>query len=288
MTSEEKQIELQRHRDIILATIDYLLSTQAGIIVFDKEDIVADYYEQQKLQIEKYYKQRKLDSLKQRLVSLTKGLQNKGDLNFANYIKEKTGYDIYIFEDLRKRIDVIIAQKEVRNEKELNDIGTMLHFYQQAQADGEVADKLKALLIDYSKRTDEPLTTATSRKREAGYSEVISKVEKSGGEEVTVRISTGPEPKHLEEQEAISPDGKRRLRVTQWSDGKNASTYVVIEFPTASGAVYGTNGIRPDVKASWKENSTVVIETKKDYPANTQYREVRSFDDVITIEYIES
>jgi len=74
--------------------------------------------------------------------------------------------------------------------------------------------------------------------------------------------------------------------VTQWSDGKHASTYVVIEFPTASGALYGTTGIHPDVKAFWKDNHTIVIETKKDYEGK-RHKEVRSYDDVIAIEYIE-
>jgi hypothetical protein len=163
----------------------------------------------------------------------------------------------------------------------------MLHYYQQTSANREIVDNLKALLVDYSKRTTEPTTSPTSRKKKTGYSEVISKIEKDGIEKVTVRFSTGPKPKHLQEQEAISPDGKRRLRVTQWSDGKHASTFVVIEFPAANGAIYSTSGIRTDVKASWKDNSTIIIETQKDYPANTQHKEVRSLGDVIAIEYIE-
>ena len=225
-------------------------------------------------------KQRRLDRLQQRLAILTKGLQSKADLNFASYIKEKTGYDIDIFEALRKSADVIVAQNEIRSQSELNYICTMLHIYQKTSANGEEAEKLKSLLSDYSKRT-----TQTSRKTE--YSEVISRVEKDGIEKVTVRISTGPKPKHFEKQEAMSPDGKRKLSVVQWSDGKNASTYVTVEFPTASGAVYGLNGIYPDVKAWWKDNFTIVIETNRKYTANSQNRKVRSFDDVISIEYIE-
>ena len=283
MTPEQKRSELQRHSAILLATINYLLSKHGGSIVYDQKDIIADYYEEQKLQIEKYYKERRLNRLQQKLVSLTKGLQNRIDLNFANYIKENTGYDIDIFEELRSRVDVIIEQKEIRSQQELNDIGTMLHFYQKTSPDGEMVEKLRSLLIDYSKRT----TSATSRSRKAGYSEIISKGEKEGIEKVTIRSSTGPKPKHLEMQESISPDGKRKVRVIQWSDAKHAVTSVVIEFPTASGPVYGTTGIHPDVKASWIDNTTVVIETQKDYTPIAQHREIRSFDDVITIEYIE-
>ena len=49
LTPEQKQTELQRHRDIILATLDYLLSTHRGMIVFDDEDFIADHYEKQKM-----------------------------------------------------------------------------------------------------------------------------------------------------------------------------------------------------------------------------------------------
>jgi len=238
LTPEQKQSELQRHRAILLATLDYMEEHFGGSFVHDQYDPVTEYYRQQKIQTEKYFKQRRLDRLQQRLASLTKGLQHRPDLAFAPYIKEKTGYDIDIFEDLRNRVNAIVAQNGICG------------------------------------------------KRKGEYCEVISRVEKDGIEVVTITISTGPKPKHFEEQWATSPDGKRKLVVVQLSDGKHASTYVAVHFPTASGAVYGTSGIRPDVKAWWKDNSTIVIETKKVYEANTQNKQVRSFDDVISIEYI--
>jgi hypothetical protein len=277
---EQKQSELQRHRDILLATLDYLEERVGGSIVFDQYDPATEYYQQQKLQTEKYYKQRRLDRLQQLLASLAKGMQSRIDLEFAPYIKKKTGYDIYLFEDLRKCIETIVAQNEICSQNELNDVGTMLHFYHVTAADGKEVEKLNSLLAAYSKRTNK-----ASRKRNGEYSEVISRVEKDGIEEVTVKISSGPKPKHLKEHEATSPDGKRKLRVVQWSDGKHASTYVDIMFPTASGAVYGMSGIH-DVRAFWKDNSTIVIETPKDHTANTQHKQVRSFDDVISIEYV--
>ena len=281
MTPEQKQSELQRHRAILLATLDYMEEHFGGSFVHDQYDPVTEYYRQQKIQTEKYFKQRRLDRLQQRLASLTKGLQHRPDLAFAPYIKEKTGYDIDIFEDLRNRVNAIVAQNKIGSQKELNDIGIMLRFYHETKADGEEIEKLKALLTDYSKHTN-----GISGKRKGEYCEVISRVEKDGIEVVTITISTGPKPKHFEEQWATSPDGKRKLVVVQLSDGKHASTYVAVHFPTASGAVYGTSGIRPDVKAWWKDNSTIVIETKKVYEANTQNKQVRSFDDVISIEYI--
>jgi hypothetical protein len=282
LTPEQKQTELERHRSILLATLDYLEQQLGGSFVYDQYDPATEYYQQQKIQTEKYFKQRRLDRLQQRFSSLTKVLQHRDASAFTSYIKEKTGYDIDIFEDLRKRVAAIITQNEIRSQKELNDVGTMLHHFHETSENEEEVEKLKLLLTNYSKEKNN-----SSRKKKNEYSEAISRVEEDGVEKVTVRFSTGSKPKHFAEQEAISPDGKRRLRVVQWSDGKHASTYVSVEFPTANGAVYGLSGICPDVRAWWKDNSTIVIETNKKYTAHSQNREVRSFDDVISIEYVE-
>ena len=283
MTSEQKQSELQRHRAILLATLDYLEERFSGSLVYDEYDPITEYYQQQKIQTEQYFKQRRLDKLKQRLASHIKGLPGRVDLNFASYIKEKTGYEIDIFDHLRKRVDAIVAQNDIRSQRELSDIGSMLHFYQENAANGKEVEKLKSFLTDYFKKTNE-----TTGKKKRKYSEVISRVEKDGIGEVTVSISTSPKPKHYEEQWATSPDGKHKLRVAKWADGKHASTYVAIHFANgSSGSFYGLNRICPDIKASWKDKSTIVVETKKDYSANTQHRQVRSFDEVITIEYVE-
>ena len=188
MTPEQKQSELKRHRAIILATLDYLLERLGGSIGYDQFDPITEYYQQQKIQTEKYYKLRRLDRLQQRLASLTKQTQNRDDMTFVGYIKEKTGYDVDFFEDSRKHIDTIIAQNEIRSQKDVNDIGRMLHYYKQTSAGGEIVDKLKDLLIDYAKRTSNATSSATSRKRKTGYSEVISNIEKDGVKELTLRF----------------------------------------------------------------------------------------------------
>ncbi len=259
MTSEEKQTELKRHRDIIFATIDYLLEQTAGSLIFDEFDPVTDYYQRAKQQTEKYYQKGRLDRLQQRLHSITENPRHTGDLRFGSYIREKTGYDIDIFESLRNRIDTIIEQKEIKNQKELRDVSTMLNVYQQTPGDQKKIDILNNLLIDFAKRTSKP---KSSRKN-----------------------------KHLSNQlsEAYSPDHQRKLIVAKsGTDENNASTYVVIQFEHASGPIFGTRGINPNINAYWKDNSTIVIETKKDYIVVTQCEQVQSFQDIVKIEYIES
>ena len=65
MTTEQKQSELERYRAILLATLDYMEERFGGSFVFDQYDPVTAYYQQQKIQTEKYFKQRRLDKLQQ-------------------------------------------------------------------------------------------------------------------------------------------------------------------------------------------------------------------------------
>lgn len=77
--------------------------------------------------------------------------------------------------------------------------------------------------------------------------------------------------KHLSNQlsEAVSPDGKRKLTVNKWSNRERVSTYLVIQFERTSGPIFGTTGINPDIKAYWKDNNSIIIETKKNYIIDT-------------------
>ena len=278
LSSEQKQAELQRLRDILLATIGYKLAAQRGSIVFDQVDRIEEHWEQERLQVENDYAEGQLDNLQQKLTQYTEGIQNRADLNFEGYIKEKTGYDIDIFEDLRNRVDAILTRNEIQNQQESRDVGAMLHYYHQTSADIALIDGLRKLSYDYG---------IAIREKEISYTETVSTTDQDGVTHVRIKHVTGPRPQHFVEEEAISPDGKRRLRVVQWSDGKHATTAVSIIFPTASGGIYAANGIHPGVKASWKNNSTIVIELPKDIPGHTQHKEARSFEDVIAIEYIE-
>ena len=278
MTSEQKQAELQRLRDILLATIEYQLAKQRGSIVFDQVDWIEEHWEQERLKVEKYYADGRLSNLQQMLTRLTRSLQNRTDLNFAGYIKEKTGFEIDLFGDVLKRVDAIITQNEIRNKQELNEVNIMAHYYRQTSADATLVERLQKLSMNYD---------LVTRKKQTGYTETTRTIDKDGIEHISIKHSTGPKPKHLVEEEIISPDGKRWLRVVQWSDGKHATTFVSIIFPAASGGIYGANGIHPGVKASWKNNSTIVIELPKDIPTHTQHKEARSFEDVIAIEYVE-
>ena len=191
-------------------------------MVVDGEDHIAGHYRKQKLQVEKYFTQRRLDRMQQKLVSLANG-PDKQELQ--NHIKEKTGNDL------------------------------------------EMPDTL----IRESKNT---------------RTEITSRGMNDGIEEVRAVSSTGTKPKHFRETELLSPDGKRTIRIVEWGDGKESSTQISLQFPTVTTGVYAVKGIVPDIKASWKNNATIVIETKPGYEVWSQHKEIRNFDDIVKIEYL--
>jgi hypothetical protein len=275
----EKQSELLRHRDLLLATIDYLILQHADSFVVDNEDHTRHYYEQEKRKAEKNYKNSKLDILQKKLEFHWKTLQHNVDLNFANFIKDKTGYEIDLFADVRTRVDSILSRNSIRNKKEERDISTMLHYFINSGSSTNIVNELKALLSDYHNRI---------QKKRNKQTEVINTLAKDGLLIKTISVSTGSKPTHFKEEKIVSPDGFRKLLIVQWSDGDQAATSVTLQFANgASGAIYSTKGIHPNITASWIDNSTVLIRTRNAYDIEPRHKEVRSFDDSITIRYAE-
>jgi hypothetical protein len=283
LTREEKQLEIERHRRLILATLDYLILTQSGSFVLDDKDEIADHFENQKPQVEKYFQQRRLDRLQQRFAHLTEGIRARVDEDYCDHVKTKTGYEIDLVKDLRARVDLIVEQARIRRQSELSDVSSLLQYYQRT-ADTERVNTLKKLNTEY-------VTSVKNKSSEKQnvHTEVLSREVEDGLEVASLSFSTGPVPDKYVEQVALSPDGACRVRVGQWSRGGSASTSVSIHFANgASGPVYGTNGMRDDVTATWKDNATIVIHTKRNETPSLRHHKVRSFDDVITIEYIEN
>ncbi|MBS1600702.1 MAG: hypothetical protein JST75_20940 [Bacteroidetes bacterium] len=152
LTRQEKQLELERHRDILLATIDYVLR---GI---ESENLTEEafatfyaYYQQQKKQIEKYFQERRLITMKQRLNSLIMmGPLGRVDVTFNDYIKQTTGHEIDIFENLLIRVKKIIAQHKITDKKQLNDIAIMFELGKQEPSYSSATDTLKKIVIEYA------------------------------------------------------------------------------------------------------------------------------------------
>lgn len=262
MPPRKNQSELERYRDILLATFDYHLKKKAGRVKFDQLDPDAYFFQFIKQQTEKQYQQGRLKSLQKSFHEMTAMSRITGDMDFGKYIKEKTGYDIDIFENLQSRINNIISQKRIKTEKEYQDVFAMISLCQQNPTDQEKIDRLNNLCNDFTERKNK----SSGRNRVITTSIFLDQV-----------------------SEIYSPDKKRKLTVSETSaDADNPQTQVFIYFGKESGSIYAAKGINLDVKAYWKDNSTVVIETKKDYSITTKCKQVQSFQDIVRIEYIEN
>lgn len=239
-----------------MATIEYLLEKTASRVKWGHLDPVAVHY--QGLGIEKHFRKGNLPRLQKLLYEATEGLRAAGDLEYSSFIKEKTGYDIDLFECLPESIDKIIQQKKIRSRKEYGDARAMHSIYRQSKGKEEHIDRLGHLLIDFEAR----LAKQQSASNKGFFRNEVS--------------------------ESYSPGKDRRVTVTEsCTDPDSPVTHVFVHFRGAGCSVYTAPGRNLGIQAYWKDNSTLVIETAKDLPASTRHEQVQSLDDIVRVEYLE-
>lgn len=263
MTPEEKQSELRRHRDILLATLDYLIERFEGINYGEFNAIA--HFQQLKEQTEENYQKGRLTLLKQWLRDMTEEPREARDLSFGRFIKEKTGYDIDIFDSFQKRINKIIERKRIKTENEYRDVHAMVdNLCQQDSIDQDKIDLLNNLLIDFEDKIRGTKTPKSKSKTSIKSNYFINQL-----------------------SENYSPDNRRKLTLTESGTAENyAVTQVMIQFEQSGSGVYAASGINLGIKTYWKDNNTIVIETKKDYVVLQKWEQVQDFQDIVKVEYI--
>ncbi|MFT3934894.1 MAG: hypothetical protein QM726_14815 [Chitinophagaceae bacterium] len=275
MKPTEKQASLEHYKKLTLATLEYLMDHHTGQFVCDGWDPMKHYYEDQQLKTNKYFTQRRLDRLQQQSDRLLKmGMRSNTDI--TTFIQQKTGIEIDAFEDIEEQIKNISQNGRIENQQAYHALSHNLYLLKQANKPIADEAKVSSMIKDYNNR----------RSKKEHVEKVITDLP-DGRQMVSISFSTGPKPKHLERKESTSPDGKRKVMVTEWSDGKNPNTSVTVFFEKASGCIYGTAGIQPDIKAYWKDNNNIVVETKKAYTSFVKHKEIRSYQDIVNVEYIE-
>ncbi|RXF72285.1 hypothetical protein [Arcticibacter tournemirensis] len=281
MASHPKPSGSGKYQTLVIATLDYLIDHYTGEFVYDGWDPVKQHYERQKVQAEKYGKKGQLAKLKKQLDEFIERLQINADSDFHDYIKKRTGFELNIFKDLEDFRDEVLLRGEIRDEIESRKLSRLLMYYERTGVDTEKQTALYKILTDF-------LEKAAAQQKQNSTTRIVRTEEKDGVIIETIEVSFVPRPKHNKRREVPSPDGERRLFISEWVDNKGtqANTSIDISFKTCSGGIYAVDGIHPEINALWKNNNTVVIETSKDYSILFQHRLIQSFEDVVNEEYM--
>ncbi len=277
-TSAYPKEEREKNKSLLLATLNYLLEYHSADMVFDdyspSRELYKDELRKTELDIQKYRSQQ----IKKRLDRHTALLKHRYDQGFNNYIKEKTGYDIDIFEGFKAAVMPTISRGSIDN----NDIYPIEHYlkaYGTHPKEREHIVLLQALLKEWKAKLN---------------------LLKSSFETITIKaysIQEGKKSRELNEaeyqefvkqwliSEDVATNGVHKLSVECSGKGKHALTYVNISLGGGTGGIYGAKGERLPIKAYWKDDHHVIIETKKEYETVFSYSQVSSYGELIKIEY---
>ncbi len=162
LNKDDKQAELQKYQDLVLATIDYLLDNkEMQIKTVDFDSI--EHYKGLKKQTEEHFQKGRLTILKQWFRDLTEMHVETGDLKFNNYLQVKTKYDIDIFKSYYQRVDKIIEKGKITTDNQFYDINIMVNQLCNTEPiDKNKLEILNKLLAEYEQRKSRQLKKPTA------------------------------------------------------------------------------------------------------------------------------
>ncbi len=150
--NENKEDELKKYRDLVLATIDYYLDNEIMQIKTAEFDS-AQHFQKLKNQTDEHFQKGRLSRLKQWFRELTEMPIETKDLKFNEYLKNKTKYDIDIFQSYFQRVDRIIEKGKITSDNQFYEICIMVDQLCQTEPVGnKKTDILNKLLSDYEQR----------------------------------------------------------------------------------------------------------------------------------------
>ena len=152
LNKDEKQLELTKYRDLVLATLDYYLDNNIMQIKTTDFDATG-HYKRLRVQTEEHYQKGRLTRLKQWFRDLTEMQVETGDLKFNKYLQDKTKYDIDIFKSYFQRVDKVIEKGKITTDNQFYDINIMVdQLCQTESVDNPKIVILTKLLSDYEQR----------------------------------------------------------------------------------------------------------------------------------------
>ena len=162
LNKDEKQAELERYRDLVLATLDYYLDNK-GMQVKTADFDPVEHNNGLKIQTEEHYQKGRLTRLKQWFRDLTELQQETVDLKFNKYLREKTKYDIDIFKSYFQRVDKVIEKGKITTDNQFYDLITMVdQLCQNEPVDNKKIEKLNRLLREYEEGKSQKIKKPTA------------------------------------------------------------------------------------------------------------------------------
>lgn len=260
---DNKQAELKRTRDILVATLDYMIdSFNKHPPKFDGFNQAA-HFEKLKPEFEELYNKGSLTKLKQWLRDITEIPRETGDLKFTSFIKQRTGYDFNIFEAFYKRIDNIIAKEKITTKNQYREVTSMVDYLCQANpVDDKKIEVLNNLLLDFEHHL----------RGKKGKSKRFKKVDSKFTYNILLNVT--------------APDNKKTFEISEhFTNGVYEQTGSSIMWADGGGSVLYFNGQGYAISAKWLDSQTLEVTHDKEIKFTKQDTKFYYRGDAGTIVY---
>lgn len=268
--------EREKNKKILLATLNYLLENHSIDMVFDDYSPSRQWYLEEIKKTELDIEKSQSKQIENRLNMHISLLRGRYDLGLKPYIKLHTGYDIDIFEKYKANILPILPKRYIDG-NDVYRIENYLKAYETKPEEQENVALLKALLAAHQAKMDRWMNLKDI------ITEEISIV--TQGNRIISEAELLESRKKWLLYEEVAPNGLFKLSVQISGKGEYALTYVNISLPGGVGSTYTARGEKLPIKVYWKDDHNVIIETKKEYESLSMYKQVRSYDELVKIEY---
>lgn len=150
MKQERKETEIKRMYEIIVAAFEYIIIKCAKGEYKEAGHRLEEHCERVIEETKIMYKKKQAKKLEKWYRDTIEGAVH--DESEVAYIKEKTGYDVNLLNELDKRIKEIIKRKKISNEDEYRDVMEMLCEL-NVKNQPKKMELLQSLIDDYDENT---------------------------------------------------------------------------------------------------------------------------------------
>ncbi len=247
-------IELEKYKDILLATIDY--ETHINLWKLDALQLVKE--KEMNILIKQWIvtdcENGELTKLKKRLKQYTCLHKMMGNLEYSPYIQTATGYSINLFGNIAERVQKIVDRQLIKNRKECKDVMTMIALCRQTSFYNCNVTYLKNMMIDYHRLYSKKLQ---QREHYIFYFSEMS-----------------------------SPDFLHYIEVYE---ANNTATQIQITLRLGGKSIcfFFAEGINLGLKVHWKNNTHIIIEHSNALMAIAKPKQIETYVGCfLQIEYV--